>query len=473
MPSRLLCFFLVLFSFSALPAWAKPVVSGYHIDTDGDKTIFRLNVSDVMDFKVFPLENPTRLVVDIPDAAWRVAPAQRGQDNVGIVTRVRNGWPKPGITRVVLDLTVNPKIEDSYMRKPTKKGESHSLVVIMRGGKPKQEAKEEGFFSGLVPDLPMPTDVKKPEAVPTEQAWRTQHYEEKKPMRSGAELLNPPSSISTPTGKSKPVVQPVTPQQTKAEATPVPSVPHMNGWNNVPMPKSRPEFFTIVIDPGHGGVDPGAMSVSGIREKDLTMRYARQLKETLESSGRYRVVLTHAEDSYISLKGRVLKAQSAGGDLFISLHADSHPEPTMRGLSVYTLSEQASDKEAEALASSESKKDIIAGVDLSENSKEVTEVLIDLAQRDTKNTSARFAELVVNEIGTEAKLLRNTHRFAGFAVLKGIGVPSVLVEMGYLSNPDEEKLLISDDYRNRLVNAIARAVDTYCDQYTLRGDEEK
>lgn len=468
MPSRLLWSFLILLCFGALPAWAKPVVSSYRIDTDGEKTIFKLNVSDAMDFKVFPLDNPTRLVIDIPDAAWRVPPATRGKDQVGIVTRVRNGWPKPGTTRVVLDLAGNPKLEDSYLKNPTKKGEPHTLVVVMKSGQTKPASPEdEGFFSGLVPELPVPTEVKKQPAPETQQAWKTQHHDEhKKPLKPAGELLKPPSSISTPVGKSKPIVQPPQPK----EVAPAPL--HIEGWNNVPVPKSRPEYFTIVIDPGHGGVDPGAISVSGVREKDLTMRYARQLKEALESSGRYRVVLTHNDDSYISLKGRVLKAQAANGNLFISLHADSHPEPSMRGLSVYTLSEQASDKEAEALASRESKKDIIAGVDLSENSREVTEVLIDLAQRDTKNTSARFAELVVNEIGTEAKLLRNTHRFAGFAVLKGIGVPSVLVEMGYLSNAEEAKLLISDEYRDRLVNAIARAVDTYCDQYTLRADEE-
>jgi N-acetylmuramoyl-L-alanine amidase len=233
----------------------------------------------------------------------------------------------------------------------------------------------------------------------------------------------------------------------------------------IPQPKPKPERFTIVIDPGHGGVDPGAIGALGTKEKDVTLRYAKHLRELLRASPRYEVVMTRDTDTYVSLKGRVEKARKAQGHLFISLHADSHPEPTMRGLSVYTLSEKASDKEAEALAERENKKDIITGVDLSAQSKEVAEVLIDLVQRDTKNTSARFAELVVAELGTEAKLLKNTHRFAGFAVLKGVGIPSALVELGYLSNPKEEAQLIRVEYEDKLVHAIARAVDTYCDQY--------
>ncbi len=233
----------------------------------------------------------------------------------------------------------------------------------------------------------------------------------------------------------------------------------------IPIPQKKPERFTIVIDAGHGGVDPGAIGALSTKEKNITLRYAKHLRDVLQASGRYKVVLTRDSDKYIPLRGRLKKAQEAKGELFISLHADTHPEATMQGLSVYTLSENASDTEAEALAERENKKDIITGVDLSGESQDVTQVLIDLAQRETNNTSARFAELVVAELGTEAKLLKNTHRFAGFAVLKGVGTPSALVELGYLSNPAEEKQLIRSEYQDKLVNAIARAIDTYCDQY--------
>ena len=239
---------------------------------------------------------------------------------------------------------------------------------------------------------------------------------------------------------------------------------------NAPIPKTKPIILkkpakkkkpVIVLDPGHGGRDPGAVGISGVYEKNITLKAAKELKKKLVQTGRYKVFLTRERDVSVSLRQRVKKARAVKGDLFISLHADSIKKRNVRGLSVYTLSERASDREAAALATRENKADIIAGLDFKGESKEVTSILIDLAQRETMNLSAQFAGFMVNRMVKSVKLLRNTHRFAGFAVLKAPDIPSVLLEMGYLSNRSEEKLLQRPAYRAKLALAAVRSVDDY------------
>ena len=217
----------------------------------------------------------------------------------------------------------------------------------------------------------------------------------------------------------------------------------------------------VVIDPGHGGVDPGAIGISGTFESHVVLKAAHMVKHTLESSGRYIAMLTRSRDIYIPLRDRFRKAEKVGAELFISLHADSIKNPKIRGASVYTLSENASDKEAEALATKENRSDIIAGIDLTQQSDTVASVLISLRQRHTKDQSAHFARFMVDNLRKSVRLLRNTHRFAGFAVLKSPDVPSVLVELGYLSNRTDEKLLKSKKYRTKISKAMLRAIDAY------------
>ena len=233
----------------------------------------------------------------------------------------------------------------------------------------------------------------------------------------------------------------------------------------VPPPPKRPDVRrVIVVDAGHGGPDPGTIGADGTYEKVVTLAMARELKSVMEASGRYRVVLTRNDDTFIRLRDRVAKARAAGAELFISLHADSIHDRSHRGASVYTLSEVSSDKEAEALAAKENKADVIAGVDLSNENPEVTNILIDLAQRETMNYSARFAINLVDELDSAAKININPHRFAGFAVLKAPDVPSVLIEMGYLSNPQDEKTLKDPRKRRRLAEAILRAADRFFEE---------
>jgi len=227
---------------------------------------------------------------------------------------------------------------------------------------------------------------------------------------------------------------------------------------NTTISSTRP---LIVIDPGHGGRDPGALGISGLQEKQVVLKQALILKKFLIGTGRYRVSLTREKDIFLRLRERVKKAQNQKADLFLSIHADSIKLDKIRGASIYTLSEKASDKEALILAERENKADIIAGMDLDETEDAVARVLIDLRQRLTKNDSVRFAEMLVEEFNGKIRLLSNHRRFAGFAVLKAPEVPSVLVEMGYLSNRKDEMLLKSDNYHRLFASAMVQAIDNY------------
>jgi len=217
----------------------------------------------------------------------------------------------------------------------------------------------------------------------------------------------------------------------------------------------------VYIDPGHGGPDPGTIGHDGAFEKNITLAVAQELQRQLVASGRYRVMLTRIDDRFVALRERFELARLDHADLFISLHADSSFVGDPRGASIYTLSETSSDAEAAALAAKENKADLIAGVDLSKQNVVVTSILIDLAQRETKNLSARFAERLVEELRRVTLLLPNSHRYAGFAVLKAPDIPSVLIELGYLSNARDEALLLSAVHRAKLAAAMLRAIDGY------------
>jgi N-acetylmuramoyl-L-alanine amidase len=228
-----------------------------------------------------------------------------------------------------------------------------------------------------------------------------------------------------------------------------------------PSQEPKRSRYIVAIDAGHGGIDPGAVGRSGLREKTVSLGVAQRLKKTLMATGRYDVVMTRDSDIFHSLRDRVAIARKAKADLFISLHADTIKNRSVRGAAIYTLSENASDKEAGELASKENRSDIIAGVDTSEVSSEISIILIELSQREAKNRSAHFAELLTPQMAKKTKLLRNTHRFAGFRVLKAPDVPSVLIELGYMSNRDDEKNLRSSAWQNGMAAAIASGVDDY------------
>lgn len=221
----------------------------------------------------------------------------------------------------------------------------------------------------------------------------------------------------------------------------------------------------VVLDPGHGGVDPGTSGESGITEKEVVLTFAKILKAKLEAAGRYEIFMTRDDDTFLPLRDRVAFAQAKGAGLFLSIHADSvsrHPD-LARGATLYTLSEQASDEEAKELAAKENFSDAIAGVELQDESDEVVaNILLDLARRETQNRSVVFARSMVGELHEgKAGLHSKAMKSAGFRVLKAPDVPSVLLELGFLSNADDEKRLTSDAWQNSTAEAIVAAIDTY------------
>jgi N-acetylmuramoyl-L-alanine amidase len=226
-------------------------------------------------------------------------------------------------------------------------------------------------------------------------------------------------------------------------------------------PRRVPGKRVVAIDPGHGGVDPGTVGRGGAIEKEVTLAHARALRRALLATGRFDVVMTRDRDVFVQLRDRIRIAQEAGAEVLLSFHADALADRRVRGASVYTLSETASDAEAAALAAKENKADLIAGIDLTDHSAPVAQILIELAQRVTMNASAVLARELVEEMKAVTPMLQNTHRFAGFAVLKAPEVPSVLVEIGYLSNTSDERQLRDPRFRARLADGMVRALDRY------------
>jgi N-acetylmuramoyl-L-alanine amidase len=219
----------------------------------------------------------------------------------------------------------------------------------------------------------------------------------------------------------------------------------------------------VVLDPGHGGIDTGARASTGQMEKDIVLDFAKRLRALLEHSGQYRVLMTRTDDTYVPLNERVRIARNAGAALFVSIHADSLPrnEGDAQGATVYTLSNKASDAQAALLADKENRSDVIAGVDLKAEPDDVAGILIDLAQRETKTFSVQFAHDVVGDLKGITRLHKDPIKSAGFRVLTAPDVPSVLVELGYVSDREDLKALMSDAWRDRTADSIAKAIDTY------------
>jgi N-acetylmuramoyl-L-alanine amidase len=225
-----------------------------------------------------------------------------------------------------------------------------------------------------------------------------------------------------------------------------------------------------VIDPGHGGIDSGAVSRSGVLEKSVVLQFALEFAQALRATGRFEVQLTRDDDVFIPLAGRVRFAQNAGAELFISVHADSlvrHPD--LRGATVYTLSERASDEIAQQLVDNERRSDMLAGMDVrSTATSEVADILIDLTRRETTHYSLGFAQDLVSELATSTRMVTNPHRSAGFRVLKAPDIPSVLLELGFLSNDDDERLLTDSQWRARTVVSLTTAVERFFEQRVAR-----
>lgn len=238
--------------------------------------------------------------------------------------------------------------------------------------------------------------------------------------------------------------------------------------NAIPFPRLSPKFTAkpirrpvIVIDPGHGGRDPGAIGARGTHEKAITSASAKELQNQLMATGRYTVIMTRSKDVYVEHSERIRVARAGGADLFISIHADSAGQ-SARGATVYTLADRAKNRSKRIVNS----QNWIMDVDLTEQSDPVGDILVDLAQRSTSSQSETFADILIEELGATTRLIANTHRRAGYYVLLAPDVPAVLLEMGYLSNSQDEKLLNSAKHRKKVLKSVTRSINKYFDNKT-------
>ena len=444
--ARALRFIVTLLSVPIAALASPSVAAGLAVVSDAwvanhyDVTRVSLSMSAPVSYQVFTLEGPHRAVIDLPFVRW--TPSLLPQPS-GLFLSLRHGRFKPNAYRVVIECRDAVAVSNSALI-PSGAGGYRLVVDLVAAGASAVRRTEPGERTSRerVNDL---TGSKLPKVGGETIA----------PLLGATGLAV--GDIGPPPG----VIGEKWPRGQAAIAAPVPLASVR--------PKPRPPAaaalsaiqWVVALDAGHGGQDPGAISLGGDHEKHITLAVARVLRSELQSSGRYKVVLTRSGDRFIRLRDRIAIARAAGADIFVSLHADSMPNYAVRGLSVYTLSEQASDAEAAALAERENKVDLIGGIRLAGETPEVTNILIDLIQRETMNESARFASLLVDELQQATTLLPRTHRFAGFAVLKAPDVPSVLIELGYLSNGTDERLLHSSEYRQRLAQGIARAIDRY------------
>jgi len=228
-----------------------------------------------------------------------------------------------------------------------------------------------------------------------------------------------------------------------------------------PATSPAPKRFTIVLDAGHGGIDGGAAGLTGTVEKDITLAFAFELRRALDESGRYATVMTREKDEFLRLDDRVRIARQAEADLFISIHADTIHARGVNGATVYTVSDRASDEDARALAERENLADQVAGINVSEENRDVADILTDLVRRETHSFSLRFARSLVGELSTEIEMIKNPHRSAGFRVLRAPDVPSVLVELGYLSDAGDEMRLNDPEWRKKAIGSISSAIAAF------------
>lgn len=453
--------FLLLFLLVPVSAMAKPAVTDARVGTDGDTTRIELQLSAAPHFRSFYLSDPDRIVVDLDEVDWKVAAGHKLQGS-GLVTALRYGLFKVGTSRIVIDLQQPAAIASIGVQQSTlvidlRPVSADDFTVAVRTGNAPATVAATTGQAGTANEggstSPAAIPVANTDGKPATDTVATSQSSAK---GLGKNTEKPIAAQPQPSSE-KPAVANKKDASAAQTALATPAISKQVSAKTAKAPVEKP---MIVLDAGHGGVDPGALG-DGVMEKNITLAVALALKKELLSTGRYRVKLTRETDVYIPLRDRFKVARDNGADLFISLHADSHNDPFMRGASVYTLSETASDAEAADLANQENKSDIIAGVDLSKQSGMVTDILIDLAQRDTINQSNTFAVDLVSELKSDTLMLEHSHRSAGFAVLKAPDVPSVLIEMGYISSAKDQALLTDKPHQARLAKSIRRAIDDY------------
>ena len=381
----------------------QSVAKAVRIGGDIHRTRFVMDLSDKVPFRLFTLADHYRVVVDMPNVRFKL-PKGAGRKGRGLIKAYRFGLFAPGKSRIVIDVT-RPVLIDKVFVLPAQNGQPSRLVIDLT------PTNRQTFLAKL-----------------------------KETRKSQSNMFQ--NNVA-----AKKTVQ-------------LKSAPRRSGKSVV----KKTKLPLVVIDPGHGGIDAGAIGVGGTNEKDIVLRFAKLLKKELGRRGHVRVKMSRSKDVFVPLPERVSFARTHAADLFVSIHADSIAKRRakgVRGASVYTLSEEASDLEAAALAEKENRSDIIAGVELPPPTSDVPQILIDLAQRETKNYSVVFANMVVGEMKGSALIKRDPIRSANFRVLTAPDVPSVLVELGYLSSRADEKLLKSHKWRTKVAVSLVKAIEDY------------
>ncbi|TWB66771.1 N-acetylmuramoyl-L-alanine amidase [Bradyrhizobium sacchari] len=381
----------------AVAAANFPIASGARLAGDGKQTRFILDIDQTVTFRAVTLADPYRVVVDVPQVNFQL-PTGTGAVGRGLVKAFRYGLVMPGGSRIVFDLTGPAKIANSYVLEAAN-GQPARLVLEL------EEVDRAAFVQSLAPD----------------------HRPELRPAVADAPPATIPAASAPETAREKVDNRPV-----------------------------------VVIDPGHGGIDNGTQS-SGESEKNLVLAFALALRDRLDKAGKYRVVMTRDDDTFIPLNDRVKVARNLKAALFVSIHADALPraEGDAQGATIYTLSDKASDAEAQRLADAENRADAIAGFNLAEEPTDVADILIDLTQRETRTFSNRFAHVLMGEMKSTMRMHRHPLKSAGFRVLKAPDVPSVLVEIGYVSNKGDLEHLVSEGWRSKAVGSMAQAIDGF------------
>jgi N-acetylmuramoyl-L-alanine amidase len=387
-----------------------PIASDARLAGDAKQTRFVLDLDKPVQFRAFALADPYRVVVDIPQINFQL-PAGTGAAGRGLIKAFRYGLVMPGGSRIVFDLSGPAKIANSYVLDAAN-GQPPRLVLEF------VEVDRTTFVQSLAPES-------RPEL---------------RPAIADAAPATTEALPNTESGK------PETSPESKPDPKPVSA-------------DSRP---LIVIDPGHGGLDNGTQA-NGESEKNLVLNFGLALRDRIEKSGKYRVVMTRTDDTFIPLDDRVKVARTQSAALFVSIHADylPHREGDVQGATIYTVSDRASDAEAERLAETENKADAIGGVNLTDEPTDVADILIDLAQRETRTFSNRFARLLAGEMKNATRMYKHPLKSAGFRVLKAPDVPSVLVELGYVSNKSDLEHLASESWRSKTAGSMAQAIDAF------------
>jgi N-acetylmuramoyl-L-alanine amidase len=389
--------------------------------------------------RVTLLQDPYRLVVDMPATDWQVENlSPRGSLAKPPARAYRFGTPTPDLGRIVIELDA-PAIPVRRFNLPPENGGYRLVLDLVDRG-----ATAFSVAAKALSRDQMPVSI---------------------PLASGSAAL-PGEPLAAPADTSRTAAN--TTPVPKPAAVPKPATSAPASAPNVAIPSAKPGKWIVFIDAGHGGKDPGAIGHSKTQEKHITLAAAVELARQLRATGVVEPVLSRDDDRYLRLRERIQLARSREADVFISLHADAAPSPKAYGLSVFTLSDTASDKEAALLAKKENQADLIGGPDLAVEDPQAADELLRMFQRESMNQSTYLASAILNQIGDLPGGTKRGHRFAGFAVLKAPDMPSVLVEMGFVTNRRDESNLKKESYRRKVVERLARAIIAYLEEYGPR-----